>query len=286
MTKVDQFESVFKSAAKAVYEHGPIKLDRVLVVSDEAEAGARTFEKLLQGFLERVSGVDKATWSLLTGDSFRGTESLLRKIEAEAPDLIITYRNLHSSDWKFSHSLGSHLDVLTQRTEPPVLVVPHPTAKKALDHAIKNTDRVMAITNHLTGDGSLVRHAVAFTEPGGTLFLTHVEDDRVFARYIDVISKIPSIDTDSAKATLRAQLLKEPRDYIDSCREALEAAGVDCTVEAEIIMGRRLSEYRRLVTEHEVDLLVMHTKDKDQLAMHGMAYPLAVELREIPLLLI
>lgn len=30
----------------------------------------------------------------------------------------------------------------------------------------------------------------------------------------------------------------------------------------------------------------MNTKDEDQLAMHGLAYPLAVELREIPLLML
>ncbi len=30
----------------------------------------------------------------------------------------------------------------------------------------------------------------------------------------------------------------------------------------------------------------MHTKDEDQMAMHGMAYPLAIELRQIPLLLL
>jgi hypothetical protein len=30
----------------------------------------------------------------------------------------------------------------------------------------------------------------------------------------------------------------------------------------------------------------MHTRDQDQLAMHGLAYPLAVELRHIPLLLV
>ena len=35
-----------------------------------------------------------------------------------------------------------------------------------------------------------------------------------------------------------------------------------------------------------VDLLVMNTKDEDQLAMHGLAYPLAVELRQIPLLML
>ena len=30
----------------------------------------------------------------------------------------------------------------------------------------------------------------------------------------------------------------------------------------------------------------MNTKDDDQLAMHGLAYPLAVELRDIPLLML
>ena len=31
---------------------------------------------------------------------------------------------------------------------------------------------------------------------------------------------------------------------------------------------------------------MLHTKDDEQLAMHGLAYPLCVELREIPLLLL
>ena len=30
----------------------------------------------------------------------------------------------------------------------------------------------------------------------------------------------------------------------------------------------------------------MYTKDEDQMAMHGVAYPLAVELRETPLLML
>jgi len=38
--------------------------------------------------------------------------------------------------------------------------------------------------------------------------------------------------------------------------------------------------------DHEIDLLVMHTKTDDHLAMHGAAYPLAVELRQIPILMI
>ena len=47
-----------------------------------------------------------------------------------------------------------------------------------------------------------------------------------------------------------------------------------------------MTQYQRLIEEHKVDLLVFHTKDEDQLAMHGLAYPLAVELRHIPLLMI
>ena len=38
--------------------------------------------------------------------------------------------------------------------------------------------------------------------------------------------------------------------------------------------------------EHEIDLLVFNTKDDDQLAMHGLAYPLAVEVRGIPILML
>ena len=57
-------------------------------------------------------------------------------------------------------------------------------------------------------------------------------------------------------------------------------------VEHLVVFGSHLSEYKRLIEEHEVDLLVLNTKDEDQLAMHGMAYALAVELRQIPLLML
>ena len=58
------------------------------------------------------------------------------------------------------------------------------------------------------------------------------------------------------------------------------------TVEEVISTCHRLSEYKQLIANHAVELLVMHTRDEDQLAMHGLAYPLAVELRHIPLLLV
>ena len=51
-------------------------------------------------------------------------------------------------------------------------------------------------------------------------------------------------------------------------------------------MGHHLADYKRLITEHNIDLLVLNTKDEDQLAMHGLAYPLVIELRSTPLLLL
>ena len=51
-------------------------------------------------------------------------------------------------------------------------------------------------------------------------------------------------------------------------------------------VGKRLSDYSEMVEAEKADLLVMNAKDEDQMAMHGMAYPLAVELRSIPVLLL
>ena len=124
------------------------------------------------------------------------------------------------------------------------------------------------------------------TEDGGTLTLSHVEDAQVFERYLDVISKIPSIDTDNARATIEARLLKEPTDYIDSVRDALAAANMPVTVEAMVQLGHQLSDYRRLIDERRIDMLVLNTRDDEQLAMHGLAYPIAVELRAVPILML
>ena len=144
----------------------------------------------------------------------------------------------------------------------------------------------MAITDHMLGDHRLVNYAVRFTGADGTLWLTHIENEIVFDRYLDAISKIPSIDTDPARAALSRQLLKDAKEYIEGCRTSLREAGVPLTVEPLVTFGHHLADYRKLIEEHKVDLLVLNTNEEDQLAMHGIAYALAVELRQIPLLLL
>jgi hypothetical protein len=167
-----------------------------------------------------------------------------------------------------------------------VLVFPHPQADRTNGHTLQGTDIVMAITTHLAGDNSLVNNAAGFTNDGGTLWLAHVEDEKSFGRFIDTISKIDAIDTDTSRERILAQMLKEPGDYIRSCKEVIVTHRPSVRVEKIVTVGGRLAEFRRLIDKYTVDLLVMYTKDADQSAMHGLAYPLAIELREIPLLLL
>lgn len=282
MTRVDQFESVFRSAAKEVYRRTELEFSHVHVVTDLEDEVAEDFIRGLRSYLSVLG--DELAWTQATADEARDLGRFLASVEAQQPDLICTYRNLFSESWRYPYSLGEHVDVLTQVAHCPVLVLPHPKSEQARER--RGTKHVLAMGGHLAGDHSLVDWALGLTAPEGTLRIAHIEDDQSFERYVEAISKIPSLDTDDARSTLEAQLLKEPREYIESVALALAESGSAIRVEGEVGMGHRLSEYRRLIDEHQVDLLVMHTKDEDQLAMHGLAYPLAVELRETPLLLL
>lgn len=284
--KVDQFESVFRAASKAVFAYRPVAVRSILVVTDLGEHEAAALGNELEDFLRVLRSDEEPRWRVLHGGEFATVPELLALVEAERPDLICTYRHLHSQSWKWPYTLGEYVVVLTQVTKTPVVVLPHPNARRASEHALEHTATVMAMTDHLTGDDHLVNWAVRFTQPGGTLFLTHVEDESVFTRYMDAISKIPTIETEPAREEILNRLMREPQDYIRSCRETLEEAGLPLTVESLVTVGRHLREYKRLVEQHTVDLLVFNTKDADQLAMHGLAYPLAIELRQIPLLML
>ena len=286
MSTLDRFESVFNAAAREVFAHQPVEIGRVLLVHDLAEALQDDFLYLAKGFLSVLEARDKPDWELFGGDAPFSVREVLNAVEQARPDLVVTYRHLHSTVGEWPHSLGEHVDVLTQATSTPVLVLPHPGRKDLPGHALKNTGRVMAVTDHLAGDHRLVSHAAHFTQDGGTLYLAHVEDDTVFERYIVAIGKIPDLDTGIAREEIRARLVEDPTEYIESCRTGLARGNQTLKVESRVKLGHQLADYRGLVEENEIDLLVMYTKDDEQLAMHGIAYPLAVELRTTPLLML
>ncbi len=286
MTQVDQFESAFRAASKPVFRPTPVELERVLVVTDLSPVDAQAYGQRIEAFLRHAAGATTARYETIAGVEARTTGQLLQLVEDAAPSLVCAYRNLFSDGWRWPHSLGEALDLLTQTSEAPVLVLPHPQAEREAEHALQNTTHVMAVADHLAGDDRLVNWAVAMTQDGGRLTLSHVEDEGVFERYMSVISKIPSIDTEHARERIEQQLLREPADYIASVRSALAQAKTPITLEQEVRLGRHLADYRELIAAREVDMLVLNTRDEEQLAMHGLAYPIAVELRHIPLLML
>ena len=144
----------------------------------------------------------------------------------------------------------------------------------------------MAMTDHLAGDSRLINAALFFTREGGVLHLANFEDRQVFERYMDAIGRIPSIDSDQAREDLLERLLREARDYIQSCRLEVETQGNEVEITETVDLGLHVEAYRQLVRSNGIELLVMNTKEKGQLAMHGLAYALAVEVNEIPLLLL
>jgi len=286
MSKVDQFESVFRSALHDVFVSQKINLAKILIISDLDNAAHNDFEDKIKLFSKHIDVDSNAQWLSLSKGDYDSSQELITKVEKLAPDLIFTYRNLHSLAWQYSHSLGEDLEVLIQKTIVPVLVVPHPLDKNIHEHALEDTNVVMAITDHLSSDDDLVNYAVQFTEKDGQLFLMHIEDADTFDYYMNAISKISTIDTDEAKVEISNQLLKAPTDYIHSVETILKQQNLAITIEKVVGFGHHLTEYRNYIEQHKVDLLVMNTKDKEQMAMHGLAYPLVVELRSIPLLLI
>ena len=283
MPTLDLFESVFKSAIKPRFHHAEPSIDRSLIITDLAQDAVEEYSSLVQQLLSQQQITE---WEIISGDQYHGTLDLLSLLEDRTVDLICCYRNLHSQAWQHPHSLGSHLDVLIQKASTPVLVLPHPQADYAYQRAYDGIQQVLAITDHMTDDDQLVSYAAKFTAANGHLHLAHIEDDIIFARYMEAIGKIATIDTDSAETALRHQLLKYPREYIDSCKTVLESRYPDMTIGNIVNYGHRLREYLVYVDELKIDLLVIHGKDEDQLAMHGLSYPLAVELRQIPILII
>jgi hypothetical protein len=281
-TKVDQFESVFRAASKIQFEYDEVDVESVLIISDGDEAAAAAFGDRVKSYLSVLDRGENVRWRVVHGAEFASIPQLLGLVDEERPGLICTYRHLHSDSWQWPYTLGEFVDVLTQVTTTPVLVMPHPEQES--ERVVVDTGVVIAMTDHLVGDHHLVNWAARFTE--GKLVLAHVEDDGVLKRMIETIGKIPTIDTEDARASIRDRLERDATDYMTSCAEALGHAGVPVTVEAVVAWGHHLKEYQRLVSEHEADLLVMNTKDDDQLAMHGLAYPLAIQVRSIPLLLL
>ena len=291
MDQIDEFESIFRRAQRQPFHYEAVTLTKVLLVTDASTEQAEKTLRSLCAFLPQVC--ESASISTVAGDRYRTVTDLLEIVEQEQPELIVTYRYLREESLIPQHSLGVYLDVLTQATSVPVLVLPtalvcNDFGDVVAEELVRLTpcEEVMVVTDHISGDDRLINHAVGICPKSGTLWLCHVEDDAVFERYMQAIERIPEIVTDEARRLIGDQLLKEANDFMTTCQTELKQHVPELSVDRIVMRGHRLRQYHALVEDRRTDLLVANTKDQGQLAMHGMAYSLAVELMETPLLLL
>ena len=231
-------------------------------------------------WLRPVDLWQETIWDLLPGDEWEAVEQVLAGLEPRRPDLVIAHRWLRETAFRPHHSLGVVLDELTQAQPVPVLVLPEG------GEAPNSLRDVMVLTDHLAECGRLVDWGSRMTATDGRLTMVHIEDGSVFDRYSRAIARIPDLASEETPQAILAQLLHEPKRFIESAIAVLAKTRPGLTVESLVEVGHGVSQLLAQVEERHVDLVVMDTKDQGQLAMHGTAYALAIELPTTPLLLL
>lgn len=280
---IDEFESIFRRAERELFQYVEVPLSTVTLVSDADSSTASSTVKMIQAFLPRLAGVEH--WRVITGDQYRTVAELLDLLDTNQTDLVITRRHLQEDSFVPQHSLGVYLDVLTQTTSIPVLVLPGSAARPA-SVADRVCDRVMVVADHISGDNRLINYGTRMCREGGSIWLCHVEDDAAFSRYMQAIERIPEIDSDDARELIEKQLLADAQEFIKGCADEIQQHAPNIKVHSYVGRGHHLRDYRRLIEDHDIDLLVLNTKDDDQLAMHGRAYSISVELTDVSMLLL
>lgn len=283
MDHIDEFESMFRRAERESFQHVTIPIESVVFVTDQSASESERRRHEIQEFMPLLRGVN--SWREISGDQYSNVAELLAKLDEQQTDMVITYRHLQEQSLVPQHSLGVFLDVLSQVTTIPVLVLPgtstHPEPLTG-----KLCDRVMVVADHISGDNGLINYGSRMCPDDGTLWLCHVEDDSVFERYMRVIAQIPEIDSDQARGLIETTLLKGAQDFIDTCIVEMQESRPSVTYENRVTRGHFLKQYTELIKSGDIDLLVTNTRDEDQLAMHGLAYSLSVELIGTAMLLL
>lgn len=278
--KIDDFASVFRSAVKPTFTYKPLDLQTAVFVTDLDSEGAHALATQVRALLSHLdAGEHLGLHTLSAPEDWQDLPGLLELLEERKPQLIITHRHLLGQHKDLPHTLGSVVDTLTQHLEAPVLLLP-------LGVPLREADRVMVVTDHLTGDDPLVNWAIHLTPDDGTLMLCHIEDQDTFERYAEVLGRMTGVPTDEVVPRMREKLLGMPRDYILAVQREMKEQGIHETVLPLVQLGQPLALYQELVQQHDARLLVVNTKDPHQRAMESLSYALAVELRSLPLLLL
>lgn len=285
MRDLGEFESVFKRALRDEYLYERIEIGTILLITDLESAEMEQYRKRVQEFLAAEFEAGSYEIHCLSRSDWGNWTDLRHHLNDHEPDLVITYRLLRVAHEEIVTSLGVYVDSITQVTDYPVLLLPNPHMK-GHESAPRQLGTVLVATEHMYADHSLVNYGIRFTPSDHKLMLCHVEDQDTFDYFMKAIEKIPELDNDIAREKLAEQLVAMPKHYAEAVQQEIQTHQKPITLDSIIAFGHLITNYRDLIAREPVSLLVFTTKDDTQLAMHSLGYSLAVEFRNMPVLLI
>lgn len=281
---IDRFESVFRSADKPQFRYQPPNVGRILVLTD-AENHSSAFHDRVSRFISSGDLGQAPEFTLSNAPSPATKSDFLEPIAADQADLVVTHRHLYETFTDPHLGLGTYPEALMQSSTRPLLILPH-YLDPGLLPATEKLEDVMVISDHFSNSDELINWAAKFVSNSGALWLTHVESEPDFNRYMKAIERIPELDTDIARTTLRRELLHESKSYIQNCKQQLARTNPALTVEILACMGRPLDSYRQWLSEDKHEMLVIPALGEEAFRQRALANHLAEEFPQIALLLV
>lgn len=279
----DEFSSIFRRSMVPQFQFDTWKVSSACLIVDQNSTNSQSVIERLKTFSPALAEAHE--WKTIQVDKSSTVESVEQQLAASLPDLIVTWRHLCETQMHPHHSLGVYVDVLTQVVPRPILLLPGECSQGA-EKLPPKCQNILIATDHAIQESRLIHQAVAMGGKEASIILGHVEDDLSYQRYLQAIERIPEINTEIAAEKLLSQLLHDADRFGVHVAEQLAEQYPDLTLKTETMLGHRVQTFRKLVESQQTDLLVMNTKDQDQLAMHGLAYSLSIELRDIAQLLV
>lgn len=277
MLKLDHFTSVFRAADKDIITIPKCEISKVLLVTDVSHEKSLliwgSWKKLFFGNVDVT---------ILHGEESKDLSLITQKIEASGCDLIVSYRCLHSDNWRYPHAIGSYVEVITQMTATPVLLMPH-ILEEAQEYS--PPESIILISDDLTKEADLLGWACSFRSHSSRCTLVELENLTYLNRLLNTIAKIPQIDTEMAQEKISSQLQKDSQGWLERSQDILREWERPPSLKRVQIAQSCMTSCIELVEEEKAKLIVLNTKDDDQLAIHGLVYPFMVQFRNIPLLL-
>ncbi len=89
MTNVDQFESVFRAAARTVFEPETVTIDSVLGVCDGDGSDAEEFAARSPAFLDVLDASESLQCLTVQGSEFSTVPELLERVEGGASVVLV-----------------------------------------------------------------------------------------------------------------------------------------------------------------------------------------------------